>query len=195
MSYIERAQPGGVSREAHSIVPDWTRERARHSRDYGSRLLRSLRAHENAVRRGGLVGAVARRYWALSHRFWSVVTQSEVHLGTRIGGGLLLVHASGIVIHPSVEIGCNCLIFHQVTLGSNGKGVPRIGNHVDIGAGAKIIGPVSIGDHAIIGANAVVLQDVPPGATAVGVPARVILANSGARLQRLSRREGASGHG
>jgi serine O-acetyltransferase len=80
------------------------------------------------------------------------------------------------VIHPDSIIGVNCLIFQQVTIGAGGTvpGVPTIGGHVDVGAGARILGGVTIGNHARIGANAVVLQDVPEGATAVGVPARII---------------------
>lgn len=76
--------------------------------------------------------------------------------------GLLIPHPNGIVIHPGARIGCNCLIFQQVTIGATTKGIPTIGGHVDIGAGAKIIGPVTIGDHARIGANAVVYKDIPP---------------------------------
>jgi serine O-acetyltransferase len=69
----------------------------------------------------------------------------------------------------------NCLIFHQVTIGSDGTGgLPDIGGHVDIGAGAKILGGVRIGAHAKIGANAVVVSDVPEGRVAVGVPAKVL---------------------
>jgi serine O-acetyltransferase len=79
------------------------------------------------------------------------------------------------VIHPEAEVGPNCLIFQQVTIGAGDGGVPRLGGHVDIGAGAKVIGTVTIGNHARIGANAVVVTDVPEGATAVGVPARIIL--------------------
>jgi serine O-acetyltransferase len=84
-------------------------------------------------------------------------------------------HPNGIVIHPDAVIGPNCLIFQQVTIGlRDGPGAPHIGGHVDVGAGAKILGPVTIGNHAKIGANAVVLNDVPEGATAVGIPAKVI---------------------
>lgn len=83
-------------------------------------------------------------------------------------------HPNGIVIHPQCTIGPNCLIFQQVTLGAARTGVPRIGGHVDIGAGAKVIGGVQVGDHAVIGANAVVVRDIPQGATAVGIPARVV---------------------
>ena len=81
-----------------------------------------------------------------------------------------MVHPNGIVINPGASIGQNCLIFQQVTIVTNVK----IGGHVDIGAGAKIIRSVTIGDHALIGANAVVVCDVPPGATAVGIPAKII---------------------
>ncbi|MEM8561249.1 MAG: hypothetical protein AAGF57_03395 [Pseudomonadota bacterium] len=118
------------------------------------------------------------KYWALQHRFWSVVTQAEVHLNANIEGGLLLTHPNGVVVHPEARIGPNCLLLQQVTLGVgnlNGKhGTPILKGHVDVGAGARIFGPVTIGEHALIGANAVVLQDVPAGATAVGIPARII---------------------
>ena len=84
----------------------------------------------------------------------------------------MMPHPNGIVIHPEAEIGPNCLIFQQVTIGAGLKpGLPIIEGHVDIGAGAKIIGNIRIGAHARIGANAVVLHDVPSGATAVGIPA------------------------
>ncbi len=89
---------------------------------------------------------------------------------------MLLPHPNGVVIHPGAVVGPNCLLFQQVTLGTGGDkpGVPCLAGHVDVGAGAKILGGVRIGEHALIGANAVVLCDVPAGATAVGVPARVL---------------------
>jgi serine O-acetyltransferase len=112
----------------------------------------------------------------LWYRWWSAVCGAEIDLKVRIGGGLLIPHPNGIVIFPDVVIGPNCLIFQQVTLGIGGRtaGCPILGGHVDVGAGAKILGGVTIGDHAKIGANAVVLDDVPGGATAVGVPARIV---------------------
>ena len=154
--------------------PDWTRETPRGWWDPSRRLMRTIRRYQAAG--GGPLGALRRRYWALQHRFWSVITQAEIGLDTEIGGGLLLLHPNGIVIHPATRIGPNCLIFQQVTLGSSGsgRGVPVLGGHVDVGAGAKILGPVTVGDHAIIAANAVVLKDVPPGAVAAGVPAKII---------------------
>jgi serine O-acetyltransferase len=152
--------------------PDMTREVPGRLWDPGRRLLRSIRAYQGAG--PGPVGWVRRKLAVLAHRFWSVVTQAEIDLNAPIGGGLLIPHPNGIVIHPDVEIGPNCLIFQQVTLGQGRGGVPRLGGHVDIGAGAKVLGPVSVGDHAVIGANAVVLCDVPSGMMAVGVPARIV---------------------
>jgi serine O-acetyltransferase len=155
--------------------PDWSRERPRALWDPSRRLLRALRRYQAARAQGGLLGWLAARRWALAHRFWSVVTQADIPLNSRIGGGLLLPHPNGVVIHPDAEIGPNCLIFQQVTLGtaSGRMGAPRLGGHVDIGAGARILGPVTLGDHCAVGANAVVTRDVPAGAVARGIPARV----------------------
>jgi serine O-acetyltransferase len=117
-----------------------------------------------------------RKWCALRHRFWSIVCGADIPLNCQIGGGLVMPHPNGIVIHPKSVIGVNCMIFQQVTIGTVGSkpGLPRIGGHVDIGAGAKVLGPVTIGDHAQIGANAVVVNDVPAGAVAVGIPAKVL---------------------
>jgi serine O-acetyltransferase len=110
----------------------------------------------------------------LRHRWWTVVTGADIPLNCKLGGGLLLPHPNGIVIHPGAEIGPNCLIFQQVTIGEAAGGVPTLEGHVDVGTGAKILGQLNVGKHAKIGANAVVLDDVPAGATAVGIPARII---------------------
>jgi serine O-acetyltransferase len=110
----------------------------------------------------------------LQHRFWSVITGADIPVNCRLGGGLLLPHPNGIVIHPDVEIGPNCLIFQQVTLGSNGRGIPRVCGRVDIGAGAKVIGQINIGAQAQIGANATVIHDVPANTVVAGNPARII---------------------
>jgi serine O-acetyltransferase len=154
--------------------PDWSRESKALLEWAPSRsLLASIRMYQ---RHGGngIVSRLMRAVAVMRHRFWSVVTGADIPVNARIGGGLLLPHPNGVVVHPDSEIGPNCLLFQQVTLGASHGGVPRLGGHVDVGAGAKIIGSVTIGDHARIGANAVVLQDVPPGATAVGIPARII---------------------
>lgn len=94
--------------------------------------------------------------------------------GADFGPGLVLVHSLGVVINTGVKGGRNVVIEHQVTIGAEKGLVPVIGDNVFIGAGAKILGGVTIGSGARIGANAVVLDDVPPNATAVGIPARVV---------------------
>ena len=165
-----------TSSEISAQTPDWTREHKRAWRWAPSRaLLASVRAYQRHAASRSPLAALGRTAAVLRHRLWSVVTGADIPLNSRLGGGLLLPHPNGIVIHPQAQVGPNCLIFQQVTLGIGGRpGAPRIGGHVDIGAGAKILGGVVIGDHARIGANAVVLDDVPAGATAVGIPARVV---------------------
>ena len=138
-------------------------------------LLASMRAYQRAALiKDPVVAYFARKTAALRHRFWCVVCGADIPVNVRLGEGLLMPHPNGIVVHADAEVGPNCLIFQQVTIGLRHSGVPRIGGHVEIGACAKILGAVRIGDHARIGANAVVLQDVPAGAVAVGVPARII---------------------
>jgi serine O-acetyltransferase len=137
-------------------------------------LLASIRAHQRARASHAPWALVLRKWATLRHRFWSVVTGADIPVNCRIGGGLLLPHPNGVVIHPDAEVGPNCLIFQQVTIGSARGGVPRIGGHVDIGAGAKVLGPITVGEHARVGANAVVTRDVPSGATVVGIPGRIV---------------------
>ena len=109
-------------------------------------------------------------------RFWTGI---EIHPGAKIGKGFLIDHGMGVVIGETAEIGDNCQIYHGVTLGGRGtlhtKRHPTLEDGVMIGAGAKCLGNITIGKGAKVGANAVVLQDVPPYATAVGVPARIIM--------------------
>jgi serine O-acetyltransferase len=164
-----------VSENVSAETPDWSRESCRCFWDPGRRLLRSIRYYQ---KRKELYDPwrLLSRYWVLQHRFWSVIAGADIPLNCNIGGGLMLTHPNGVVIFPGAIIGPNCLISQQVTIGTGGSkpGAPVLAGHVDIGAGAKIIGGVKIGDHAVIGANAVVLQDVPPHATAVGIPARIL---------------------
>ena len=158
-----------------STVRDWSREAKPFFAWMPSRsLIASIRAHQRAAASRAPWAVVLRKWAVLRHRFWSVVTGADIPVDCRIEGGLLLPHPNGIVIHPEARIGPNCLIFQQVTIGVANDGVPRIEGHVDIGAGAKILGAVTVHEHAQVGANAVVVHDVPPGATVVGIPARVI---------------------
>ena len=106
-------------------------------------------------------------------------TGIEIHPAAIIGKGLLIDHGFGVVIGETAVIGDDCTLYQGATLGGvggeRGKRHPTLCNGVTVGAGAKILGNVEIGNNAKIGANAVVLCDVPSGATAVGVPARVII--------------------
>lgn len=108
-------------------------------------------------------------------------TGIEIHPGATIGPCLFIDHGMGIVIGETAEIGTNCTIYHQVTLGGTGKDTgkrhPTIGDNVLIGAGAKILGPVYIGNNARIASGSVVLTDIPDNATAAGVPAVVVRKN------------------
>jgi serine O-acetyltransferase len=158
-----------------ATVPDPSREAKPFFAWIPSRsLLAAVRSHQRASASRAPWAPVVRKWAALRHRFWSVVTGADIPVTCRIEPGLLLPHPNGIVIHPDARIGPNCLFFQQVTIGTAHGGVPRIEGHVDIGAGAKVLGAVTVGAHARIGANAVVVHDVPPGATVVGIPARIV---------------------
>ncbi len=108
-------------------------------------------------------------------------TGIEIHPGAKIGKGLFIDHGAGVVIGETTEIGDNCTLYQNVTLGGTGKDVgkrhPTLGNNVLVGAGARVLGPFKIGDNSKIAANAVVLEEVPPNCTAVGVPARIVRKN------------------
>ncbi|CAB3746281.1 serine acetyltransferase [Burkholderia sp. MSh2] len=121
-----------------------------------------------------------RRPLSLLYKFGKIASQIltgiDLPCETVVGRRLLIEHFGGIVISGDTVIGDDVVIRHGVTLGlrhRGTRGAPVVGNGVDIGAGAKILGPVRIGDGAVIGANAVVLDDVPPNALAAGVPATI----------------------
>jgi len=163
-----------ASIQLSAVEPDWSRERiSRGVYEPWKRLLAVIRKYQRI--RAGKELRLYLPFLVLQHRFWSSVCGTDIPLNTELGGGLIMTHPNGIVIHPEARVGANCLIFQQVTIGMGQiPGVPDIGGHVDIGAGAKILGGIRIGDHAKIGANSVILANVPAGATAVGIPARII---------------------
>ena len=110
------------------------------------------------------------------------LTGIEIHPGAAIGRRFFIDHGMGVVIGETAEIGDDCTLYHGVTLGgtswNKGKRHPTLGKGVVVGAGAKILGPILIGEGARIGSNAVVVKEVPPGATAIGIPARIIEAEA-----------------
>ncbi|HNM92621.1 MAG TPA: serine O-acetyltransferase [Mycobacterium sp.] len=158
--------------------------------------LQSARAHDPASRgdlENALVYSGLHAIWShrLAHRLWSkpalrglarVLSQAtrfltgiEIHPGASIGRRFFIDHGMGVVIGETAEIGDDVMIYHGVTLGGRSlqrvKRHPTIGDRVTIGAGAKVLGPVSIGADTAIGANAVVTRDVPAESIATGIPA------------------------
>ena len=132
-----------------------------------------------------------RAHWFFNHNMKFIarwISQSsrhrtgiEIHPGAQIGSGLFIDHGMGVVIGETTVIGDNCTIYQNVTLGGTGKDTgkrhPTLGNNVLVGSGEKVLGPFTVGDNARIAAGAVVLREVPPNATAVGVPARIVRLN------------------
>ena len=105
----------------------------------------------------------------------SVVGNCIIGRGAEFGPGFVLFHSNGVVINGRVKGGESIHLHHEVTLGDDGRGqTPVLGSHIEIGAGAKIFGPVTVSDGAKIGANAVVVHDVEPGTTVVGIPAKPV---------------------
>jgi serine O-acetyltransferase len=138
-------------------------------------------------------GFHARQFHRVAHRLWlwkvpvfprlvshvsRFFTGIEIHPGARIGEGFFIDHGMGVVIGETAEIGDNVLLYQGVTLGGTSlqkvKRHPTLGNDVVVGVGAKIIGNITIGDGSKIGAGSVVVSSVPPNATVVGVPGRIV---------------------
>jgi len=134
-----------------------------------------------------LIHRVAHGFWRMKMRWLGrfvshvsrFLTGIEIHPGAIIGRRVFIDHGMGVVIGETAELGDECTLYHGVTLGgttwNKGKRHPTLGRGVVIGAGAKLLGPIVVGDGARVGSNAVLVKDVPPGATAVGIPARIIL--------------------
>ncbi|HEX6632844.1 MAG TPA: serine O-acetyltransferase, partial [Usitatibacter sp.] len=106
-------------------------------------------------------------------------TGIEIHPGATLGRRVFIDHGMGVVIGETAEVGDDCTLYHGVTLGgtswNKGKRHPTLERNVVVGAGAKILGPITVGAGAKIGSNAVVVRDVPDNATAVGIPARILV--------------------
>ena len=160
------------------IVEDWKA----HGRDWTKPGFQAVAIHRFGNWRMGVRSKPLRAPFSLVYRalyrgvrnFYGI----ELPYSTQVGRRVVIEHQGGIVIHGDAIIGDDCSLRHNVTLGNRNVDrpfdAPRLGVGVNVGAGAKILGGVAIGDGAQIGANAVVCTDVPTGALAVGVPARVI---------------------
>ena len=121
------------------------------------------------------------------------LTGIEIHPGAQIGPGLFIDHGMGVVIGETAQLGAYVTLYHGVTLGGvswrKEKRHPTLGDHVVVGAGAKILGPITVGDYSRIGANSVVVKDIPANSVVVGVPGR-ISAQNGERGQELDQDRG-----
>lgn len=123
-----------------------------------------------------------KRNWRFSARllsyFTRLLTNIDIHPGATIGRRFFIDHGAGVVIGETAVIGDDCTLYHGVTLGGTswnpGKRHPTLGNGVMVGAGAKILGPITLGDHSRVGANSVVIGDVPAKQTVVGIPGRIV---------------------
>ena len=136
--------------------------------------------------------------WVSQFSRW--VTGIEIHPGAKLGERVFFDHAMGVVVGETAEIGDGCTIYQGVTLGGTSlyKGTkrhPTLGRDVVIGAGAKVLGGFTVGDGAKVGSNAVVTRPVPAGATAVGIPARIIASTGGASADVSEASRGFSAYG
>ena len=149
---------------------------------------------------------VVHRVWRANFRWlarWLAhcgrfATGIEIHPGATIGRRVFIDHGMGVVVGETAEIGDDTTLYHGVTLGgtswNKGKRHPTLGRGVVIGAGAKVLGPIRVGDNAKIGSNAVVVRDVPAGATAVGIPARIVTSDDHDRREAQAAKIGFSAY-
>ena len=160
------------------ISEDWIA----HGRDWTKPGFRAIAVHRFGVWRMGLASKLLRAPFSVLYRMLYRKVRNtygiELPYTTKVGRRVIIEHQSAIVIHGYCEIGDDSIIRQGVTLGNRylekPLDAPKLGARVNVGAGAKIFGAVTIGDDASIGANAVVLIDIPAGATAVGIPAKII---------------------
>ncbi len=160
------------------IKEDWIA----HGRDWTKPGFRAVAIHRFGVWRMTIKNKLLRAPFSFLYRrlFRFVRNRYGIELpySATVGRRVIIEHQSAIVIHGDSVIGDDCILRQGVTLGNKSldrpHDAPKLGSRVNVGAGAKILGPVTIGDNASIGANAVVLCDVPPNALAVGIPARIL---------------------
>ena len=151
-------------------------------RDWTRPGFRALFMYRLGVWRMGVRLSLVRKLFSFAYRMMHRYVRNhygiELHYTATVGRRFRIAHQGGVVIHEHARIGDDCTIRQGVTIGAaatySAESAPVLGDRVDVGAGAKIIGGVSIGDDVRIGVNAVVMSDVPPGATAFAAPARVI---------------------
>ncbi len=178
------------------VLEDWKA----HGRDWTKPGFQAVAVHRFGNWRMGLTSKVVRAPFSVFYRTLYRGVRNiygiELPYSSRIGRRVVIEHQGCIVIHGSAVIGDDCILRHGVTLGNRNLerplDAPCLGTGVSVGAGAKILGAVSIGDGAQIGANAVVFTDVPAGAVAVGVPARVICVRTEPSQTQMTQAEPAS---
>ena len=199
MAWIAPAalQSGPAKTHAPAARPGVTRQLAaayRHVReDIDAAMGRDPAAHSRVEMFLASSGLHAIWAYRVGHRIWArpggkllarlisqvvrAATGVEIHPGATIGQRFFIDHGMGVVIGETAEIGDDVMLYHGVTLGGRSlaktKRHPTLGNRVTVGAGAKILGPITVGDDAQVGANSVVVKDVPAGAVAVGIPAQL----------------------
>ena len=151
-----------------------------HNRDFGAQGFWVMLVYRFGRWRYGLRSVILRKFCSLIYKllfkFVQIITGIELPCEAEVGNNFVIDHFGGIVVSGYTKFGDNCRIRNGVTIGLrriDEQLAPVIGNNVDIGAGAKLLGPIKIGDNVVIGANAVVLCDVPANSIAVGIPAVV----------------------
>jgi len=162
-----------------------------HKRDWTLPGFRAVAVHRFGNWRMGVRPKILRAPFSILYRMmfrhvrnhYSIELPYEVKLGRRVK----FEHQGAVVIHGNSVIGDDCIIRQGVTLGARREEehdkAPTLGRGVSVGAGAKILGPITLGDGALVGANAVVLKDVPAGCTVVGIPAKIIAGNDKPQLK------------
>jgi serine O-acetyltransferase len=160
------------------IHEDWEA----HGKDWTKPGFRAVAVHRFGAWRMTIPVKLLRAPFSIVYRFLYIRVRNhygiELPYTVALGRRVIVEHSGAIVIHGNSQIGDDCTIRQGVTIGMRSRDrageAPQLGARVDVGAGAKILGSVRIGNGVRIGANAVVLQDLPPGATAVGIPARIV---------------------